>query len=216
MVVNKTYLLIGSRIFFALLGFSAIVTEIATLSERDRFIPSNFVSYFTVEANLFAVIVLVLSALALASNRQSGSVALLRGSSTLNMIVVGIVFSLLLADIDAELTAVPWDNAVLHYIMPVYVALDWFIDLPKVRITFKRALVWMVFPIAYVAYSLIRGRFVGWYPYPFLNPVERGYLGVTITSVEIALGAAGLIWVLARFTGRDGSKNVIQTNTANR
>ena len=81
---------------------------------------------------------------------------MLRGSSTLNMIVVGIVFSLLLAGIDAELTAVPWDNTVLHYIMPVFVALDWYVDLPKVRIGFKRALVWMAFPTAYVTYSLIR------------------------------------------------------------
>lgn len=216
MLTNKMCLLTISRIFFGLLGFSALVTEIATLNERSIFTPANFFSYFTVEANLLAVIVLLLSALALAGNQPSERLAMLRGSSTLNMILVGIVFSLLLAGIDAKLTAVPWDNTVLHYIMPVFVALDWFVDLPKVRIGFKRALVWMVFPTIYVTYSLIRGYFVGWYPYPFLNPAERGYLGVTVTSVGIALGTAGLIWVLARFTGKDCSKNVIQANAVNR
>lgn len=30
------------------------------------------------------------------------------------------------------------------------------------------------------------------------------------------VGIAGLIWALARFTGRDGSKNVIRTDAANR
>ena len=203
--MNKNSLVVGFRIFFALLGFSAWVTEIATLSERGVFIPANFFSFFTVEANLFAVMILLVSALTLASNRQSECIGFLRGSSTLNMIVVGVVFSLLLAGIDAKLTAVPWDNTVLHYIMPVFVALDWFVDLPKVRIGFKRALIWMAFPIAYVTYSLIRGNFVGWYPYPFLNPVVHGYVGVAITSVGIALGTMGLMWVLVRFTGQESS-----------
>ena len=206
MMINKNHLLTASRVCFALLGFSAIVTEIATLNERGKFIPANFFSYFTVESNLFAVIILLLSALSVVNNRRSERIALLRGSSTLNMIVVGVVFSLLLAGLDGELTAVRWDNSVLHYIMPVVVALDWFFDLPNVRIPFRRALIWMAFPIAYVTYSLIRGYFANWYPYSFLNPAERGYIGVTITSLVIAFVAAGLIWVLVGFTGRNSIK----------
>ncbi len=207
MFKNKINFLASFRVFFSLLGFSALVTEIATLSERGRFIPVNFFSFFTVEANLFAILILLASALVPVNNNRDDRLALLRGSSTLNMIVVGIVFSILLAGLDAQLTAIPWDNTVLHYIMPVFVALDWFIDLPKVLISFKRALVWMAFPITYVTYSLIRGHFVDWYPYPFLNPNEHGYVGVAITSVVIAIGAAGLIWVLVRFTRPEiGSK----------
>jgi hypothetical protein len=199
-LMQKKNSLVGYRIFFALLGFSAIVTEIATISERGRFVPINFFSFFTIESNLFAVVILMISALALMRGKQSKRTSMLRGANTLNMIVVGIVFSLLLSGLDAELTAVPWDNTVLHYIMPIVVALDWFLDIPKVRIAFKQALVWMVFPIAYVIYSLIRGHFASWYPYPFLNPSEHGYAGVVVTSIGIALGAAGLIWVLTRFT----------------
>ena len=199
-------MLSGFRIVFALLGFGAIVTEIATLGERGIFMPAHFFSYFTIESNLIAVGCLLLSALTLASERRNDRVDLLRGSSTLNMIVVGIVFSLLLAGRQGELTAVPWDNTVLHYIMPVYVAFDWFVDLPKVRISIRRALVWMTFPIAYVTYSLIRGYLIAWYPYPFLDPREHGYLGVAITSFMIALVGVALIWLLTRFTGLDRSK----------
>lgn len=199
MLMQNKRLLVGYRVVFALLGFSAVVTEIATIIERGRFVPANFFSYFTIESNLIAVAVLIVSALALMRGKQGRRIAMLRGANTLNMIVVGVVFSILLSGLDAELTAVPWDNLVLHYIMPVVVALDWFLDIPKVRIAFKQALVWMVFPIAYVFYSLIRGHFVGWYPYPFLNPGEHGYAGVAITSIGIALGAAGLVWVLTRF-----------------
>jgi len=90
---------------------------------------------------------------------------MLRGAASLYMAITGIVFSVLLAGLDVELTAVPWDNTVLHYIMPVVVVADWVIDLPGTRIAFKSALVWLAFPLTYVAYSLIRGHLTGWYPY---------------------------------------------------
>ncbi len=193
-------LLVGYRIFFALLGFSAIVTEIATISERGRFVPANFFSFFTIESNVIAVVVLIFSALALVRGKQGKRNSMLRGANTLNMIIVGIVFSLLLSGLDAELTAVPWDNTVLHYIMPIVVALDWFLDIPKMRITFKQALVWMVLPVAFVIYSLIRGSIIDWYPYPFLNPSGHGYARVITTSIGLAILAIGLIWILTRFT----------------
>lgn len=203
--MNKKSLLTGYRVFFALLGFSALVTEIATISARGKFVPANFFSFFTIESNLLAVIILLASALA--QGRKSRLIAMLRGANAMNMIVVGVVFSLLLSGIkDAEFTAVPWDNTVLHYIMPVVVALDWFMDIPNLRIVFKQALVWLVFPIVYVGYSLIRGNYVDWYPYPFLNPGENGYMGVAITSIALVFGATGLIWALIRPTSRGVAK----------
>lgn len=192
----------GYRLFFGLLGFSAVVTEVATLQARGKLAPYNFFSYFTIESNLFAVVVLILSASALAQGMHSHPLALLRGAATLYTVTTGIVFALLLAGIEgAELTAVPWDNTVLHYIMPLALAVDWFIDLPKQRLTFRQAAVWLVFPMAYVVYSLVRGHFVHWYPYPFLNPNEHGYGAVAGTSVAIAVAVAVFIWVLTRFTG---------------
>ncbi len=205
-LVGKKNLLIGYRLLLGSLGLSAIVTEIATLVARGRFVPANFFSFFTIESNLFAVVIFMMSAMA-ASSKPGRFIALLRGANTLNMILVGVIFSLLLSGLkNVEFTAVPWDNIVLHYIMPVVVALDWFIDLPRVQVTFKRALVWLVFPVSYVVYSLIRGHIVNWYPYPFLNPSQHGYLGVAITSIVLMLGATGLIWVLARCTKRDVAK----------
>lgn len=45
------------RVAVALLGFSAVVTEVATLHERGVFRANNFFSFFTIEGNLFAVVV---------------------------------------------------------------------------------------------------------------------------------------------------------------
>jgi hypothetical protein len=193
--MQKKNLLMGYRIFFALLAFAALITEVAVTRERGTFVPANFFSFFTVESNSLAVIILLVSALA--HSKQTRLMAILRGANTMNMIVVGIVFLLLLSGLEnAEFTAVPWDNTVLHYIMPIVVAVDWFIDIPKLRIAFRQALSWLLFPAAYAIYSLIRGHFVGWYPYPFLNPSQHGYVSVAATSIVLMFGALGLAWML--------------------
>lgn len=207
--MTKKQLLVGYRLFFGLLGFSAIVTEIATLVERGKFVPANFFSYFTIEANTFAVIVLLLSAFALYGGSKHKSIPLLRGASTLFMAIVGIVFPLLLSGLEnVEFTAVPWDNIVLHYLMPVVVVLDWLLDLPKTRIAFKRGLIWISIPVAYVVYSLIRGAIVGWYPYPFLNPGPHGYLPVIVTSLGLVVGTIGVVWILTKLTGQAAKRTV--------
>jgi hypothetical protein len=49
--VQASIYLVAVKMAFALLGFSALVTEVATLVARHRFAAGNFFSYFTVEAN---------------------------------------------------------------------------------------------------------------------------------------------------------------------
>lgn len=195
----KKHILIPYKTFFALLGLSAVVTEIATLVERGYFIPANFFSFFTIESNIFAAAVFLLSAFAIAGGKQAGHITMLRGAATLYMVTTGVVFAVLLAGIEGVvLTAVPWDNIVLHYIMPIAVLADWIVDPPKKRIGFRRALLWMVFPLIYVAYSMLRGPLVGWYPYPFLDPATNGYGGVAVVSVGIVATVLVMIWLLTR------------------
>ncbi len=127
---------------------------------------------------------------------------LFRGAATLYLAITGVVFSLLLAGIEgAEFTAVAWDNVVLHYLMPIAIVADWVIDSPRVRIPFRQGVIWLVYPIAYVVFCLIRGASDGWYPYPFLDPDLRGYSAVVESSIGIALLSAALVFVLVSFTG---------------
>jgi hypothetical protein len=51
---------------------------------------------------------------------------------------------------------------------------------------------WLAFPLAYFAYSLIRGAAVGWYPYPFIDPRQSGGYGrVAVFAVVLAVSAIG-------------------------
>lgn len=191
------------RTLFALLGFSAIVTEIAVLVERNIFTPENFFSFFTIESNILAVVSLSLGGLFAFAKIKSRKLDFFRGAITLYMVVTGIVFAVLLSGLEnVQLTAVPWDNIVLHYIMPIVIALDWFMDPPKKRFSMKRASLWLVFPIAYLAYSLVRGPIANWYPYPFLNPANGGYEQITITSVAIAVLGFVLVFIITRFPAK--------------
>jgi hypothetical protein len=195
--------LIAYRMVIGLLGFSAVVTEIATIVERGRFNAGNFFSFFTIESNSLSAAILIVSALALAAGRRDRTVAMLRGANTLNMVVVGVTFSLLLAGLEnTEFTAVPWDNTVLHYIAPVAVALDWLLDIPRVNVAFRQAIVWLAFPVAYLAYTLIRGPIVDWYPYPFLDPDHDGYPSMALTSLMLLIMSAALACALAWMTQR--------------
>lgn len=215
MFKNK-YLGAGYKLVFGLLGLSAVVTEIIILVGRGRFVPENFFSYFTIESNIFAAIILLVGAGFLLSKKLTpGWFEFLRGAAALYMITTGAVFSVLLANLDpSALTALPWDNTVLHYIIPIAMALDWFFDPPRKRIAFKRAMIWFVYPLAYVAYTMIRGALTGWYPYPFLDPTIDGYgkvaiiaIGITITVVVFTGVLLGVQRLLRRGSNAARNKN---------
>lgn len=198
---TRRALVIGKTLF-AFLGFSALVTEVATLLARDRFEPGNFFSYFTVESNALAVISLMLSAFALATGWRARWLELFRGAVALYMTTTILIFIVLLSGYSSsELTAVPWDNTVLHYIMPIVIILDWLIDRPAGVIRYRTALLWLSFPLAYLFYSLIRGPIANWYPYPFMDPSTNGYVGLLVTSVVIAVVLAAITWVIASVPG---------------
>jgi hypothetical protein len=207
MLMQKKYFLVGYKTLFGLLALLALVTEIAVGAERNQLIPTNFFSYFTVEANTFAAIMFIISAIAIARGRRSIELTMLRGAAALYMITTGIVFGMLLSGYDsAQLTFVPWDNVVLHYIIPFVALLDWLCDPPERRLQLKNTLVWLLYPIVYLAYSLIRGPIVEWYPYPFLNPAQQhGYVGVAVTAVVIAITVIIISWALT-LAARPGKK----------
>jgi hypothetical protein len=196
---NKKFL-ITYKVFFAGLGLFAVLQETITLINRGSYNFVNFWSYFTNQSNLFAEIMLVVSAYALWRGVKSEKLALLRGASSLYMVITGIVFAVLLSGGDpSKLTAVPIDNTILHQIMPIVMALDWVINPPTARLKFVKGLLWLVYPIFYAICALVRGALTNWYPYDFLDPTaSSGYLNVFITIFEIAGFVVAMDWLMTR------------------
>ena len=176
------------RALLALVALTAIGYDVAAgpgVSDGDYF------SYFTVLSNLFAAGMLLHGALRPAHTR-SRTVELFRGAAVVYILTTGIVYLLLLS---GHAPAYPWVNAILHYLMPVAVTLDWLLDPPSVRLDPARTLVmWMAFPLLYVLYTLARGAIVDWYPYFFVNPHRSGgYLLVAGDCLAVGIGIATLI-----------------------
>ena len=173
-----------ARFAFALLALTAIGRQLF-LHLQAGFSPLNFFSYFTNLANLFASLVLLLCVFmptpANAARRDA-----LRFISVVNMAVVGLVFAVLLRNVDLG-ALLPWVNFVLHYVMPCVVVIDWLWQPPAARLSMKQLGLALVAPTLYVVYALGRGAAINWYPYPFLNPANvGGYGGVAAYAVGIA------------------------------
>ena len=148
----------------------------------------NVFSFFTNLSNLFAAAVLLLGAIGFfVSPQRLKASTRVRYISTVNMAIVGIVFAVLLRDVDLG-SLLPWINFVLHYVMPCVVVIDWLLAPPERRLRSADLMSALIFPVLYLGYAVLRGRSVDWYPYPFLNPAAVGGYGiVALYSHGIAL-----------------------------
>jgi hypothetical protein len=187
----------AKRIVRICLGLLALVAIGCQLRVQVRTGASliNFFSYFTNLSNLIAAVVLLICA---RPRLLSKDLQRLRGFSTMNMAVVGIVFTLLLRNEDLGLLK-PWINFVLHYLMPCAVVMDWILEPPATPLGLRNLSAFLIFPGVYLVYALLRGAAIGWYPYPFLNPQQVGsYAGVAfyagcITGLFVLVGWAILV-----------------------
>ena len=191
----------GYRVLFALLTLIAIGYQFLDGADNPDFRPLNFFSFFTIQSNLFAAAVLLSGARRDGQAPPSPTVDLVRGAAVLSLSLTGLVYGVLLAGYQEELqTTIPWVDTVLHRVMPLVMIADWLFDPPRTRIDLRRALPWLAYPVVYLVYSLVRGPFVDWYTYAFLDPdAAGGYVGGALYCVGITagflLGTWLIVWV---------------------
>lgn len=195
--MNKRLALITFRLAFGFLDLVAIVYQVIYLSQHRALNLVNFFSYFTILSNVFATFVLIIGALYLLRKRKPSHIEdTIRSATVLYMAVTGIVFAVLLSGQNLGLLT-PWVNDVLHKIMPIVVVADWLYQPARSKLKMKQVPALLIFPIAFLVYSLIRGPIVNWYPYLFLNPSKSGgYAGVAGYCVGILVLFFVLSWLL--------------------
>jgi hypothetical protein len=197
--ISRKQFILGYRLGFSVLVTAAVAAQLAEGLERSSgFSMVNFFSYFTVETALFGVVTLLMSAYMLRMGQKDRQLEVLRGAATLYMAVTGIVYTLFLRSVEIQ-HSVAWSNAVLHYIFPIVMLFDWLYVRSPNKITGKQAMRWLIYPIIYAVYILIRGPFARhWYPYSFINVAEHGYTRVIFSLVIIAACTAILALVIVR------------------
>jgi hypothetical protein len=120
-----------------------------------------------------------------------------RPATTLYEAVALVVYTVRLGPDPAGMELLGWVDGTLHLVAPVLLVADWFL-VPSTRTPGRGDIPWwLVYPVVFVTYSLVRGHRVGWYPYDFLDPRDRGYVSVVVGTVVagafITVAAGGLV-----------------------
>jgi hypothetical protein len=96
-------------------------------------------------------------------------------------------------------------DELLHDVMPLLFVVYWWRCVPKGALRFKHIGLWVLYPLVYFAYVLLRGDLLGQYQYPFIDVGTLGYPqvfmnagGILTGFVLIALAVVGLDKVLTR------------------
>ncbi|HEX9856401.1 MAG TPA: Pr6Pr family membrane protein [Acidimicrobiia bacterium] len=190
---DKVFALVAAAI-----GWYALILQLVLLVDRldaegEAWFTAviRFFSFFTILSNLIAALSLTVAALGAATpigrwfNR-----AIPQAGVFMYIAVTGLVYTFVLASIwepDG------WDlvaDSLLHYVMPALFVVYWVLFRPHGTLDFAHIPRWLIFPVAYGIYTMIRGPFVDWYPYFFLDVEVRGYAAVLAAILGLALAFA--------------------------
>lgn len=173
------------------------------------FVIQNFFSFFTIESNVLAAIVLFVGIFTLSGRPEPRGWSMFRAAVTAYMATTGVVYNLLLRGIELPQGAtVPWSNEILHVAGPAIMVLDWLVAPGRRRLHAKALWGIVAFPVLWAGYTLARGVMVldprtdtPWYPYPFLDPntSPNGYYSVgfyvVLIAMVIGVVGSGVLWV---------------------
>ncbi|MEU3948983.1 Pr6Pr family membrane protein [Streptomyces sp. NPDC029526] len=185
------------------LAATASVTVLVLLGS-----PALALSHFATQSAALLALVSFASARRSWTGRQPlpGAVT---GAALLYALITGLVHHLLLADTNPafafalpDSTSVPAVIAAhtLHTALPVAALLDWLILTPPARTHLRQTATWMLYPLAYLTFSLARGELLPTHParylYPFLDVTQHGYKGVLGNALLLGLAFYALAVLL--------------------
>ena len=190
------------RLAAAALVLSAVITQIVDQLVNDAFEPEHYFSYFTIESSLINIVVLTVGGvLALRWRRDPELFSAVRLATVAYAIITAAVYNILLRGLPPEgFQGVQWPNEVEHVWIPIVIVLDWLLSPGRPSIGWKRLWLVVSYPVAWCAFTLVRGAIDGWYPYPFIDPTgDGGYpsvfayiIALSIVIVVIGAGAIGV------------------------
>ncbi|MFC7899628.1 Pr6Pr family membrane protein [Streptomyces griseoincarnatus] len=183
------------RLALAVLATAAALTEILLGS------PTRVLSYFVIQSTALLALVTFASARRAWTARHPlpGAVT---GAALLYVVVAALVHHIALADAAPAYAMAagsgggatwlePVAGHLLHTVLPVAALLDWLVLTPPARMHLRHATTWLLYPLAYLAFTLARGELLpgsaGHYLYPFLDVARHGYRSVLANALLVGL-----------------------------
>jgi hypothetical protein len=138
--------------------------------------------YFTILTNVLVLVVAFAAAIGRpASPRSTGGVVV-------SIMVVGIIFHWLLAGLRTLHGLAFVAVLLLHTVSPILTLLWWLGFGDHKALRWRDALVWLVWPLAYCVYALLRAQSSGYYPYFFIDLPKLGWAGLARSTALVGAG----------------------------
>ncbi|MGB0907473.1 MAG: Pr6Pr family membrane protein [Maricaulaceae bacterium] len=174
------------RVISACVTWASIILQYLVLLQVSALggvmkITLTYLSYFTVVTNIFVGLAFTAPFLKTESRLRKIFIRpAVRAAITLYITIVMIVYWTVLAAIHETNGLGALANYGLHLIVPLLFLIDWFVFTPKRNLRFSDLPLWVVYPLLYGVYTLLRGQVTGTYPYPFLDLSVLGWRHVLL------------------------------------
>ncbi|HUI21007.1 MAG TPA: Pr6Pr family membrane protein [Methylocella sp.] len=142
----------------------------------------DFLSFFTIETNLVIALVLTILCTQPGMNRFLSRPDV-KSALVVYIVIVGVVYELLLRHLWHPQGLQLLADMLLHDIVPLLYCLFWLVFVPKGSLRWSDAATWLVYPIAFFVYSMLRGVAFGIYPYPFIDAARLGFAQVSVNAM---------------------------------
>jgi hypothetical protein len=158
----------------------------------------HLLSYFTIQGNLLVALslttILLVPASALGRFFAKPSIITSIG---VYITIVFLVYQLVLRGQHTPVGLFKLADELLHTFNPAAFVLFWLIFIPTGRIAWLKALTWLVYPLLYCFYILIRGYISGYYPYSFIdgNKLNGQQIFINCVFLLFAFLSIGLLFI---------------------
>ncbi|WP_460096802.1 Pr6Pr family membrane protein [Pseudomonas sp. H3_C08] len=153
----------------------------------------SFFSYFTILTNTLVATVLTCAVTAReTAARRWFLQPWVSSGIAVSIAVVGLAYSLLLRHLWHPEGWQFIADELLHDVMPLLFLGYWWLCVPKGTLRLGHLPVWLIYPLVYFIYALLRGHLLGAYAYPFIDVAVLGYSQVLLNAGGILLGFVGI------------------------
>lgn len=159
----------------------------------------NEFCYFTIQSNLLVVVTCLL--VAAHQGHLGRALAVARLTALVCITITGIVYYALLASQNHDTGVALVGDYLCHLVSPVLCIATFVLFGVRGSLSPARPTWVLVYPVAWVAFSLLRGGATGFYPYDFIDASQNGYISVFVT-IAVIFAIAFALAVLARMIDR--------------
>lgn len=183
--------------WFALLLRYLILLTVVSPELASPEVLVRFVSFFPVQVNFLAA--LVLTAFAFKAGRDEWLVhPFVRSAIAVYAAVVLVVYLPALRTLETLSGVQFLADLLLRYLVPAGYLLFWLFLVRKAGLRWYDPLLWLIYPLFYLAFVVIRGKWSGFYPYPFIDVGALGYSRAMLNAggimiVFVVLGALAVL-----------------------